>query len=149
MTACFVLLTVSCGSGSTSDATTTLIPQTTESSEVADTIEAVRIDGVWVFQYEPVPGRVSLTASHGGVAEIKDSCLYVDDSIVVWQEDQIDQVAQTIADVHADQQPDLRIGGGGISLDEGASPEEIPSEITERCPTTGVWWQSPDPSGSS
>lgn len=141
MTACFALLTATCTSGPASDATTTSTPNTSASSEVAGTVEALRIDGVWVFQHQP--GEVSLTALHGGVAEIKNECLYVDDAIVVWRTDQIDQAAQAIADVQAGEQPDLRIGGGGISIDEGAAPEDIPSVITERCPTTTVWYGNP------
>ncbi len=84
-----------------------------------------------------------MAALHSGVAEIENGCLYVDDAIVVWQTDQIDQAAQTIANLRAGEQPELRIGGGGISIEEGATPEDIPSVITDRCPTSTVWYGNP------
>lgn len=105
-------------------------------------VQPVQIDDVWVFHHDPT-GLV-LTALHGGIAEIKDECLYVDDTIVVWHVDQLDQATQVIADVKAGEQPDLLIGGGGISLDEGASPEDIPAVITKRCTTAAVWFAAPD-----
>lgn len=102
-------------------------------------VEPVEIDEVWVFQHNPAGG--SDTALHSGVAEIKDGCLYVDDAVVVWRKSQIDQAENLIKEIRAGEQPDVRLGGGGISLDEGDTP--IPSVITDLCPTRVVWYSSP------
>jgi hypothetical protein len=106
----------------------------------AEGVEAIQIDRVWVFQHDPVGWDDAL---HGGSAEIQDGCLYVDDTIVVWHVDQLEQATQIIADLKAGRQREMLIGGGGISLDEGASPEEIPAIITEHCPTSAVWYGAP------
>jgi hypothetical protein len=103
-------------------------------------IEPVQIDGVWVFQYDADAG---MDALHSGVAEIVDGCLYVDGAIVVWHTNQLDEAARVIAAVKSGEQPDLLIGGGGISLDEGASPDDIPAVVTDRCPASVVWFGAP------
>jgi hypothetical protein len=108
-----------------------------------DEVAAVRIDDVWVFQHDPVGWDDAL---HGGLAEIRDGCLYVDEAIVVWHVDEIDEVGEIIADLKAGQQREVLVGGGGISLDEGASPEAIPATIVEHCPTSAVWFGAPDSS---
>ena len=105
-------------------------------------VEHVQIDGVWVFYRTPDPDGVFLQALHGGDAEIRDDCLYVDDTIVVWHVDQLDEAAQVIADVRAGEQSEPLIVGGGMSLDEGASIEDFPAVINERCPTSAVWHAS-------
>lgn len=80
-------------------------------------------------------------ALHGCVAEIRSSCLYVDDAVVVWHESQIGQAEGLITDINARERPEVLLGGGGISLDEGDTP--IPSVITDLCPTRVVWYSSP------
>ena len=95
--------------------------------------------GVWVFQHDP---ETVMQALHSGIAEIVNGCLYVDDAIVVWHVDRLDEAARVIAAVQSGEQPDLLIGGGGISLDEGASPEDLPPVITDLCPTSVVWFGS-------
>lgn len=102
-------------------------------------VESVKIDDVWVFRHRPASGGDA--ALHSGVAEIKDGCLYVDDAVVIWDKSQIDQAEELIAEIKAGGQPEVLLGGGGISLDEGDTP--IPSVIAELCPTRAVWYSSP------
>lgn len=117
------LLVAACGSGSTSS---------------ANDVESLEIDGVWVFQRAISGGDDAL---HGGVAEIKNDCLYVDDAVVVWHEDQIDQAAQLIARIKSGEEPQVSLPGGGISLDEGDT--SIATSITDLCPTGVVWYTRP------
>lgn len=103
-------------------------------------IEAVQINGVWVFQHRP---DVIIEALHSGFPEIRDGCLYVDDTIVVWHADRIEEAEEAVAAAKRGERPQLLIGGGGISLDEGAAPDDIPAVITERCPASAVWFGGP------
>ncbi len=103
-------------------------------------IEAFQIDGVWVFQHQP---EVAMDALHSGAPEIVNGCLVVDNTIVVWHIDGIEVAADTIAAVRAGESPQLLIGGGGISLDEGARPDQIPTIIIDLCPTSAVWFGAP------
>ena len=100
-------------------------------------IEALQIDGVWVFQHRP---RFGNDALHGGTLEIVDGCLVIDNTIVVWHVDRIDQAAGAVAAVKAGKSPQLLIGGGGISVEEGTRPDQFPTVITQRCPTSAVWF---------
>ena len=108
----------------------------------ADTagIVVLQIDGVWVFQHQP---EFAMHALHGGTPEIVDGCLVIDNTIVVWHVDRIDEAAAAISAVKAGESPELLIGGGGISVDEGARPDQIPTVITDRCPTSAVWFGAP------
>lgn len=123
--ACLALLASACGLGSTS---------------AANDVEPVEIDDVWVFQHANFGGDDAL---HGGVAEIRNDCLYVDDAVVVWHQDQIDQATQLIASVKSGDEPQVSLPGGGISLDEGDTP--IAATITDLCPTRAVWYTRPGP----
>ena len=100
-------------------------------------IEARQIDDVWIFSHNPNGGGDAL---HTGAATIDNGCLYVDGAVVVWHVDSIDQAEATITAVQAGEQPMLSIGGGGASLEEGAT--SLPAEITDRCPTSTVWFGS-------
>lgn len=122
--ASLVLLIAACGSGSTTS---------------GNDLESLEIDGVWVFQHANSGGDDAL---HSGLAEIKNDCLYVDDAVVVWREDQIDQASQLIASIKTGDKP-VSLPGGGISLDEGDMP--ITASITELCPTRVVWYTWPGP----
>jgi hypothetical protein len=84
-----------------------------------------------------------MDALHGGTPEIVDGCLVVVDTIVVWHVDGIDEAAEAIRAVKAGESPRLLIGGGGISLVEGARPEQLPTVITDRCTTPAVWFGAP------
>jgi len=110
---------------------------------VGDGIEALQIDGVWVFQYETEPD-VIMEALHSGPVEIVDGCLFVEDMIVIWHPKRLSDVEAAIAAVQAGGSLELRTGGGGFSLDEGSTADEIPTVIAERCSTTGWWYGSPD-----
>ena len=103
-------------------------------------IEALQIDGVWVFQHQP---EAAMDALHGGTPEIVDGCLVIDNTIVVWHVDRIDEATEAIAAVKAGESTQLLIGGGGISLDEGDRPDQIPTVIADRCPTSAVWFGAP------
>ena len=103
-------------------------------------VESLQIDGVWVFQHEP---EVSGDALHSGTPEIVDRCLVIDDTIVVWHVDRIEEAKAAIAAAKAGESPQLLIGGGGLSIDEGAEASQIPSIITDRCPTSAVWYGAP------
>ena len=103
-------------------------------------IEAIQIDGVWVFQHQP---EAAMDALHGGTPEIVDGCLVIDNTIVVWHVDRIDEATEAIAAVKAGESTQLLIGGGGISVDEGDRPDQIPTVITDRCPTSAVWFGAP------
>ena len=102
-------------------------------------LEAMQIDGVWVFQHNPDGSNAAL---HSGTAEIVNGCLMVDNTIVVWHVDRIHDATHAIAAIKAGDAPQLLVGGGGVSIDEGASPDLIPTVITERCPTRAVWYES-------
>ena len=140
-----------CGSGTEStstgeEASTTGTTSTDADAEprksAADTagIEALLIDEVWVFQHQP---ELVNQALHGGTPKIAAGCLIIDDTIVVWHVDRIDEAAEAISAVKAGESPALLIGGGGISVDEGARPEQIPIVITDQCPTSAVWFGAP------
>ena len=72
-----------------------------------------------------------------------NGCLYIDGAIVVWHVDRIDEAARAITAVRAGESPQLLVGGGGISLEEGALPDQLPAVITDRCPTSTVWFGAP------
>jgi hypothetical protein len=103
-------------------------------------IEALQIDGVWVFQHQPEAHNDAL---HSGTPEIVNGCLVVDNTVVVWHVDRIGDATDVIAAAKAGESPELLIGGGGISLDEGARPDQIPSVITDLCPASAVWFGAP------
>lgn len=106
----------------------------------ASGIQRVQMDGTWVFFHDP---ESSMEALHSGVPEIVDNCLYVDSAVVVWHVDQLVSAQAAIEAVRAGRITDLIIGGGGFSLDEGATAEEIPVIISDVCPTEAVWFASP------
>ena len=52
---------------------------------------------------------------------------------------------RVIGSINTGEQPDLLIGGGGTSVNEGASPADLPVVITDLCPTSVLWFGAPDP----
>ena len=62
---------------------------------------------------------------------------------MVWHFDRIDEAAEAIAAAKAGESPQLLIGGGGISVDEGATQDQIPTIITDLCQTSAVWFGAP------
>ena len=146
-----MVVVAACGSGTEStstrdEASTTGLTSTAADAEprdsAADTagIEALQIDGVWVFQHQP---EFSNDALHSGTPEIADGCLVIDNTIVVWHVDRIDEAAEAISAVKAGESPQLLIGGGGMSVDEGTRPDQFPTVITDQCPTSAVWFGAP------
>ncbi len=103
-------------------------------------VTAIQIDGVWVFEYTPNGG---MDALHSGIPEIIDGCLVIDDTIVVWDSARLDEAAAAISAAKAGESPQLLIAGGGLSLDEGTDPSQIPDAITEKCQTRAVWFAAP------
>ena len=57
--------------------------------------------------------------------------------------DHTDEAAEAIKAVRSGDSPQLLIGRGGISLDEGARPDQIPIVITDRCPNSAVSFGAP------
>lgn len=96
-------------------------------------IEAVLIDGVWVFQNRPEWVWLALG---GGIPEIVDGCLYLGDTVVVWSVNRIDQAAGAIAAARAGETPFVRIGGGVVNNEAGIG---FPTVITDRCATSRLW----------
>jgi hypothetical protein len=138
-----VLIAAACSDGSDTEESASLAPNAAELSDADGDrtgIEAFEIDGVWVFQHQP---EVAMDALHSGTPEIVNGCLVVDNTIVVWHFDRTDDAAEAIAAAKAGESPQLLIGGGGISLDEGATPDQIPTIITDLCPTSAVWFGAP------
>ena len=103
----------------------------------ASSIEAQQVGGVWVFSHDPTSG---MDALHGGTPEIVDGCLVIDDTIVVWHVDTMDEAAAAVAAAQAGESPPLLIAGGGLSVEEGSDPADIPGVITDRCSTDAVWF---------
>ena len=138
-----VLVAAACSDGSSAPESSPLALDSAEPSDADGDrtgIEAFQIDGVWVFQHQP---EVVMNALHSGTPEIVNGCLVVDNTIVVWHFDRIDEAAEAIAAAKAGENPQLLIGGGGISVDEGATPDQIPTIITDLCQASAVWFGAP------
>lgn len=138
-----VLVVAACSDGSSAQQSAPLAPATAEPSDADGDrtgIEAFQIDGIWVFQHR---SEAAMDALHSGTPEIVNGCLVVDATIVVWHIDGIDVAADAIAAVRAGENPRLLVGGGGISVDEGAGPDQIPTIITDLCQTSAVWFGAP------
>ena len=103
-------------------------------------IEAVEIDGVWVFRHEP---EVFMNALHSGTPEIVNGCLMIDNTVVVWHTETFEDATAAIAAAKAGESAQLLIGGGGLSVSEGADPKQIPDVISDRCPTEAIWFGAP------
>ncbi len=110
------------------------------SSDVEDGITATQINGVWVFHHAP---DSAMNALHSGFPEVIDGCLMIDNTVVVWHTDDLDQARDAVEAANAGEQPQLLIGGGGISTDEGTDPADLPGVITDRCSTGAVWFGAP------
>lgn len=102
-------------------------------------VAAEERDGVWVFRYTEPPTSWMLALGHGR-ARVADGCLWMGDRVVVWRDEHLGAVDDVIARVRAGEALDLRVGGGGISLDEGATPDRFPAAVNERCPAAAVWF---------
>lgn len=103
-------------------------------------IDAIQVNDVWAFRHDP---QASDHALHSGTAAIVDDCLRVGDAIVVWPVERFDEATDLIAAIKNGATSQVVIGGGGISLDEGSTLEQIPPIITDHCPTDVVWYGAP------
>lgn len=107
------------------------------SSETIDGITASRVEGVWVFSHAPSGG---MDALHGGRVTIESGCLLVDGAVVVFHETMVQDGIELIGALRNGDELTVTIPGGGISLAEGASVEDIPQVIADRCETDTVWF---------
>jgi ABC-type transport system substrate-binding protein len=122
----------------TSDTPPTIDPAT---AEPVEGVEAIQLDGVWTFEHRP---EVAMTALHSGAATIVDGCLVIDDLIIVWHADRIDEAKAAVAAAKAGSSARIQMGGGGLSLSEGSTFSDLPTAVTDVCPTAkGVWFQAP------
>ncbi|MEN8041813.1 MAG: hypothetical protein ABFR95_09955 [Actinomycetota bacterium] len=112
---------------------------TTSTTAGDEGIEAVDIDGVWVFEHDPEAGMQAL---HSGVPEIVDGCLEVGGFIVVWPTDMMDEAKAAVTAATAGDAEPITIGGGGFGEDEGLDPSEIPPALSERCSVDAIWYAS-------
>lgn len=106
------------------------------------------VDDVWVFtraQPRSRPGVkiITLDALHTGAPTIVRGCLYVGDSVVIWAPEQIELARQAVMAARAGDTTPVRIGGGGIGLDEGAETGDFPETITARCQPSSIWYANP------
>ncbi len=117
-------------------------PLTTTTSGTSNDggVQAVQLDGVWIFQHRPSGGNDAL---HGGSPAIVDGCLRVGGAVVVWHVDHLDRAEAAIAAARRGDAEPLSIGGGGLSLAEGGQLGQIPESIRELCPIDEVWVQAP------
>mgnify|MGYP007097599693 CR=1 FL=1 len=104
-------------------------------------VEAIQLGETWVFAYSEEPGSSMDALSHGTAAQV-DGCLQVGDAVVVWWPDQLAEVEEIVLAVEAGEAPELELGGGGMSLEEGASAEDFPAAVREHCTPTELWFSS-------
>lgn len=104
-------------------------------------VNALQVDGVWVFSYSVTPDA-SMHALGGGQATVVDGCLQVGDAVVVWHDHHLDTVEEVIARVNQGETIELGVGGGGLSLEEGSTTDDFPAAVVEHCAPLGVWFSS-------
>lgn len=112
----------------------------TETPPDPTAVAAEEYAGVWLFTHDP--GEY-MDALHTGTAEVRGSCLMVDGMVVVWHASQLERAKDLVDRIHGGDHPEVELGGGGFSVDEGASVDQFPTEIAERCDTIGVWFGAP------
>ena len=102
-------------------------------------VDAQRMNGAWVFSYVRPP-MGSDEALHSGQAAVVDGCLEVGDAVVVWHKHHLDTVGEIIDRIDKGETVDLRVGGGGRSVDEGDSVDDFPRRVREHCSTSEIWY---------
>ena len=102
-----------------------------------DQVRAVLVGDVWVFHRDSVSGD---DARHVGTAEIRNGCLFVGDSLVVWKTEDLQRVEGIVSDVQAGTAIQVELGGGGRSLDEGSTLDDFPEAIIEHCETSTIFY---------
>jgi hypothetical protein len=105
-------------------------------------VSALRIVSTWVFTHAQSGAGDAL---HAGAAAIVDDCLRIGDAIVVWHEVNLEDVQAIVASLEAGDAVTVRVGGGGLSLNEGSTLADFPPEVVERCNTRELWFGAPGP----
>jgi hypothetical protein len=106
-------------------------------------VDEQQLGGAWVFTYA-TPPQGSFQALMSGPATVTGGCLLVDGAAVVWHEAQLPTIQQVIDAIEGGATPTVRLGGGGLSLDEGSTLDDFPSAIVSRCSPRVVWFASFD-----
>lgn len=119
---------------------------TGQSAVVEPAIEALQFGETWVFAYEEEPNSSNDALLIGALA-VRDGCLKVDRTIVVWWPTQLVEVEEAVEAVEEGATVSLRVGGSGLSLDEGATTDDIPEVVRDRCGSgvREVWFANGDP----
>ncbi len=107
-------------------------------------ILAEQIDDVWVFSYSVAPSFYN-DALGGGDAAVVDGCLEQGGAVVIWHQEHLETVEEVLDRLDQGESVWLQVGGGGQSLDEGATTADFPAEVLEHCDPNAVWHSSPDP----
>jgi len=105
-------------------------------------VVALQIEGVWVFEHDP---NGYYDAEHSGRADIVDGCLVVDNAVVIWHVSRRADVERVVSEVLSGMHPQIRLGGGGLSLSEGSTLDDFPAAVTEHCAVSEVWFAAPTP----
>lgn len=109
------------------------------SAEISTEYDAVQLDGVWVFTYGETPD-LSMDALGGGDAAVVDGCLQMGDAVVIWRDEHLGVVEEIIQSVDAGDTVGIRVGGGGLSLDEGSTLDDFPDVVLEHCAPVEIWF---------
>ncbi|MES2642884.1 MAG: hypothetical protein V4850_25595 [Myxococcota bacterium] len=105
-------------------------------------VEALQMDGAWVFTYRESPD-LSMHALLTGPAAVVDGCLRVGDQVVVWREQHLGTVGEITARIDEGEVVSVSLGGGGGSVGEGMM-ENVPEDVRDRCSLSGVWHSGHD-----
>lgn len=100
-------------------------------------------EGVWVFEYAP---DLYLAALMTGVARIENGCLYVNDTVVVWDASRGADAEQAITLVQQGLDLEVTLGGGTWPVGDEPVFEPVRSAVNERCPGT-VFFAADEPVG--
>lgn len=116
-------------------------PRTVEDGEGEALASSARhVGGVWLFTHSGEGGERAL---HGGTARVANDCLLVDDTVVIWHESHIDEVAGIVSAVQQGASYVVSVGGGGFNAEEDNLPaSRLTVEIMERCRVSAVWYAS-------
>ncbi|RME27419.1 MAG: hypothetical protein D6798_04600 [Deltaproteobacteria bacterium] len=74
-----------------------------------------------------------------------DGCLLIDHTVMVWWADQHPEVEEIVAALADGAAADVQLGGGGFSVEEGASLDDFPDAARSRCTANGLGYASADP----
>jgi hypothetical protein len=123
---------VACGGGS---------DETPERASTAPaSIESAQVHGTWIFLNQP---ELALEARLEGTAQVLDECLRVDEYVVVWQKADAPIVETFVASLAERPSRRVGLGGGGSSIAEGGPFDATLDEVTQRCPTSAIWFSGP------